>query len=426
MSIYAIAVIFMTQFEPTGMRRRDVLRLTGAVGALAVAGCVGGDDDSDKEAADESEDGETDSTPTPVPTQTPDETDSGEESDTSSEAESSESSGEYDYEEPTAAVEAFIQVFHDADVDGFFALTDDEGELGFAEETVDEEFLTNNAPELQEIELTERDGDTATVEVSLIPPEADAALQNTFELRQADGGWRISNISESEPPSEVPQAAFEVEVQQGTATISHDSGPSISADELYVRGDGVEPVGVWHELAKDADLGPDDEVSRGMSVTVDVEDEYEIQVVWEREDQSATLTSVAGASNSGSDSGGRSESNSGNETVDDYLEETDNYDGTIEDFTGEEAVTVKVGEIGGTDQVFAYDPPAIRIDSGTTVTWEWTGDGAHSVTHEEEKFNSEVMAEQAQFEHIFEQTGTYLYHCLPHKALGMKGAVVVE
>jgi halocyanin-like protein len=405
------------------MRRRNFLRFTGVAGALAVAGCVGGDSDG----SDDQNNDETESTPTPTATQTPtSDEDTGEESsgegssdEASNEDESSQSSGEYVYEEPTAAVEAFVQAFHDSDVDGFFALTYDEGELDFSRDDIDEQYLTNNAPEIEEIELAERDGDTATVEVELVPPDADSSSQSTFELRLADGGWRIASISQAEPQGEMPRASFEVEVQQGTATIVLEAGESIPAGELYVRGDGIEPTGVWHELAEDSELGPDDMVGAGMAVSVDVDDEYSIQIVWESDDQSATLLSASGASNS--------ESATGTERVDEYLSDTDNYDGTIADMTGKEAVTVTTGDVEDSDPTFAFDPPAIRIDAGTTVTWEWAGDAGHSVTHEEEMFNSEVMSgDGTTFEHTFEETRTYLYHCIPHKALGMKGAVVVE
>ena len=56
-----------------------------------------------------------------------------------------------------------------------------------------------------------------------------------------------------------------------------------------------------------------------------------------------------------------------------WLSDTSNYEAT-QDHTGESAVTVAVGA-GENGQLFA--PPAILVDPGTTVTWEWTG-GANS------------------------------------------------
>lgn len=107
----------------------------------------------------------------------------------------------------------------------------------------------------------------------------------------------------------------------------------------------------------------------------------------------------------------------------DWFDGVSNYDG-VEDLTGESSVTVRVG----TDDGFAYDPAAIRVDVGTTVIWEWTGvGGAHDVIEDDGAFESELQtAEGATFEHTFDADGVYRYYCSPHIAMGMKGAVVVE
>lgn len=109
-----------------------------------------------------------------------------------------------------------------------------------------------------------------------------------------------------------------------------------------------------------------------------------------------------------------------------YLEDAPNWDGTIEDWTGQDDVTIVNGEPEGFDN-FVYDPPAVTIDAGTTVTWEWAGDESHSVTHEEEAFDSETMAgDGTTWSYTFEESGLYLYYCIPHRALGQKGAILVE
>lgn len=150
----------------------------------------------------------------------------------------------------------------------------------------------------------------------------------------------------------------------------------------------------------------------------------------------ALVGAVAGCSTDGGDGGDGGDDGDGgdggdggmsNQEVNDHLAETDNYDG-IEDTTGQSGVTVMVGtEANGGN--FGFGPPAIRVDAGTTVTWEWTGRGSsHNVVHEEGAFDSGQAAaeEGTTFEHTFEETGTYLYVCEPHESLGMKGAVVVE
>lgn len=111
-----------------------------------------------------------------------------------------------------------------------------------------------------------------------------------------------------------------------------------------------------------------------------------------------------------------------------WLAEVEGFDGTVTDETGSEEVGVIVGEVDE-NHGFSFTPPAIKVDKGTTVVWEWTGNGgSHDVVfHETDVEKSEIMGEQgATFEHTFESTGVYRYYCRPHRAVGQKGAVVVE
>jgi len=111
---------------------------------------------------------------------------------------------------------------------------------------------------------------------------------------------------------------------------------------------------------------------------------------------------------------------------DGYLDDVENFDGTVVDARGDETVTIANGAEGNGD-AFAFDPPAIHVDAGTTVVWEWTGEGGqHNVVHRDGVFESDLADEDGHtFEHTFEETGVYLYYCQPHEGLGMKGAVVV-
>jgi halocyanin-like protein len=112
--------------------------------------------------------------------------------------------------------------------------------------------------------------------------------------------------------------------------------------------------------------------------------------------------------------------------VSDYLSDAGNFDGSVADETGSGSVEVDVGAQGN-DGNFAFEPPAVRVDAGTEVTWVWTGEGGqHNVVHEDGAFESELTEEQGfEFSHTFEESGNYLYFCEPHKSLGMKGAVIV-
>ncbi len=126
-----------------------------------------------------------------------------------------------------------------------------------------------------------------------------------------------------------------------------------------------------------------------------------------------------GSDGSGSSSGVPSE-------VEEYLSDVGNFEGSLEDATGQSEVTVQVGtEANGGN--FGFTPAAVRVDAGTTVAWEWTGKGgSHNVVDEDGAFESELVDEEGYtFEHTLEESGVSLYFCTPHKGVGMKGAVVV-
>ena len=65
--------------------------------------------------------------------------------------------------------------------------------------------------------------------------------------------------------------------------------------------------------------------------------------------------------------------------------ETGNFDGTV-DRTGQDSVTIEVGSQGNGGP-YAYGPAAVRIDPGTTVTFEWVSN-THNVLIEEQPSDS--------------------------------------
>jgi len=140
---------------------------------------------------------------------------------------------------------------------------------------------------------------------------------------------------------------------------------------------------------------------------------------------SASLAGCSGGGDGGGDGGSEEY-----EYIDDepdyggWFSDTSNYEGTV-DWTGQDSVTVDVG--AGSDG-FLFAPPAIAVDAGTTVTWEWTGQGGtHNVVAEDGTFDSGTAeaGEGTTYEYTFEETGTYQYVCVPHESLGMVGAVHV-
>jgi len=111
-----------------------------------------------------------------------------------------------------------------------------------------------------------------------------------------------------------------------------------------------------------------------------------------------------------------------------FLDDVGNFDGSVTDARGQDQVSVAVGAQGN-GGAFAFDPPAIHVDNGATVVWEWTGEGGgHNVVEEGGDVidSGEPVATGGEtYEVTFDTDGIYNYVCEPHVSLGMKGSVVV-
>jgi len=117
------------------------------------------------------------------------------------------------------------------------------------------------------------------------------------------------------------------------------------------------------------------------------------------------------------------------QSVDEYLSNTSNFDGTGVDRTETDEVSVTVGARGNTGYL-AFDPAAVAISPGTTIVWEWNGrGGAHNVASPEDReplySGPQINSDSETYAYTFEDSGTYRYVCEPHKIQGMKGAIIV-
>lgn len=137
----------------------------------------------------------------------------------------------------------------------------------------------------------------------------------------------------------------------------------------------------------------------------------------------ATVTAATGSAAAAEDGGGGGGA-SGSPDFGGYLSSANNYNGSVDNMRGQSEVSVSVGAGDG----LAFGPPAIWIDTGTTVTWEWTGEGGgHNVVGVDNDLDSgsPVSEEGVTYEFTFEESGIYQYYCNPHQSSGMLGAVAV-
>lgn len=71
----------------------------------------------------------------------------------------------------------------------------------------------------------------------------------------------------------------------------------------------------------------------------------------------------------------------------------------------------------------AFEPATLKVRPGTTVTWTNTGVAPHTVTAEDESFDSGTIETGATYEQTFADPGTYAYLCQIHP--DMKGTIEV-
>jgi len=79
-------------------------------------------------------------------------------------------------------------------------------------------------------------------------------------------------------------------------------------------------------------------------------------------------------------------------------------------------------------EIMIYDPPVIKVQPGDTVRFVSTDPGHNAVSHKDmipegaEPFKTPLSKDA---EVTFEVPGTYGYYCLPHRAAGMWGVILV-
>jgi halocyanin-like protein len=106
-------------------------------------------------------------------------------------------------------------------------------------------------------------------------------------------------------------------------------------------------------------------------------------------------------------------------------------DGGYRDARGEDVVTVRVGASGNGGS-YAFLPAGLWIDPGTTVEFEWTGEGgAHNVVADEGPAAldsgdpTDTSGVAYEYEFTEDDAGITNYICEPHVDLGMIGAIAV-
>lgn len=85
--------------------------------------------------------------------------------------------------------------------------------------------------------------------------------------------------------------------------------------------------------------------------------------------------------------------------------------------------------VAATENVSAVDnsfsPQTVTIAPGDTVHWTNDGDNPHTVTADDDSFDSGTFVSGQSYDRTFPNAGTYPYHCTIHGS-SMSGTVVVQ
>lgn len=73
---------------------------------------------------------------------------------------------------------------------------------------------------------------------------------------------------------------------------------------------------------------------------------------------------------------------------------------------------------------FAFSQDTITVSPGDTVTWINNDNTPHTVTADDNSFDSGTLTRGDTFSRVFTEPGTYTYHCEPHP--NMTGTVIVR
>lgn len=132
---------------------------------------------------------------------------------------------------------------------------------------------------------------------------------------------------------------------------------------------------------------------------------------------------VLGAAACGSDSDG-DESSSGDTTATSAADSGTDYGDTTDTTSADAPSDAPAEATAPVISDFAFDPDPISITVGDTVTWTNEDGFAHTVTADDDSFDSGNLDSGATFEQTFDEAGEFAYHCNIHPQ--MTGTVSVS
>lgn len=110
-------------------------------------------------------------------------------------------------------------------------------------------------------------------------------------------------------------------------------------------------------------------------------------------------------------------SNQENTAINKEVEKKTGASKTVDTKKEAETVEIKI-------ENYSFGSSEITISAGTKVKWINKDAVAHTVTSDEDKFDSGLFGENKEFSYVFDMPGTYGYFCIPHPK--MKAQIIVK
>ena len=88
-----------------------------------------------------------------------------------------------------------------------------------------------------------------------------------------------------------------------------------------------------------------------------------------------------------------------------------------------EAASSAAGDAVSIDD-FAFSPASLTVEAGSTITWTNDQSSPHTITADDNSFDSGSIAQGEQFAQTFDTPGTFTYHCSIHP--DMTATITVE
>lgn len=108
---------------------------------------------------------------------------------------------------------------------------------------------------------------------------------------------------------------------------------------------------------------------------------------------------------------------------DGWFDRTDNFEGTL-DRRGTDEIRIEI-LTDETAQEYAFSPPAVHVDPGTRVIWEWEdGESSHRIEAADESYESPTQSSGA-WGLEFDGVGISRYESSEYGEQGVRGVIVV-